>query len=183
MKSEQITKDVIIIRNFFHSMECENLIKASEEKVYEAATVETEKGKKIVADVRNNQRIFFEYPILAEDIWMRANKFIPERIGNSVAIGMNELFRYYKYEAGQKFKKHIDESFIRNEKEASYYTFMVYLNDEYDGGETVFDDVAIKGEQGMALIFLHSLPHEGAEVTKGVKYVLRTDIMYRLCDE
>jgi hypothetical protein len=31
----------------------------------------------------------------------------------------------------------------------------------------------------MALIFLHSLYHEGSEVTQGVKYVLRTDIMYR----
>jgi len=32
----------------------------------------------------------------------------------------------------------------------------------------------------MALWFLHALPHEGATVSKGVKYVLRTDIMYRL---
>ena len=32
----------------------------------------------------------------------------------------------------------------------------------------------------MALIFLHSLYHEGNEVTQGVKYVLRSDVMYRL---
>ena len=31
----------------------------------------------------------------------------------------------------------------------------------------------------MALLFQHRLLHEGAEVTAGVKYVVRSDIMYR----
>ena len=88
----------------------------------------------------------------------------------------------FRYEPGQLFKKHIDESFIRNELEASYFTFMIYLNDDYEGGETKFDTVEIKAKSGRGLIFLHSLLHEGAEVTKGKKYVLRTDIMYRLVE-
>jgi hypothetical protein len=32
----------------------------------------------------------------------------------------------------------------------------------------------------MALIFYHKLYHEGSEVLTGIKYVLRTDVMYRL---
>jgi hypothetical protein len=31
----------------------------------------------------------------------------------------------------------------------------------------------------MALIFLHSIWHEGAVVQSGQKYVLRTDVMYK----
>ena len=32
----------------------------------------------------------------------------------------------------------------------------------------------------MALLFHHSLRHEGKSIVSGVKYVLRTDIMYKL---
>jgi hypothetical protein len=31
----------------------------------------------------------------------------------------------------------------------------------------------------MALLFQHQLLHEGSEVTSGVKYVVRSDVMYR----
>ena len=38
----------------------------------------------------------------------------------------------------------------------------------------------IKPKTGMALVFHHPLRHEGKEITSGTKYVLRTDIMYKL---
>ena len=82
----------------------------------------------------------------------------------------------------QEFKRHKDQSFIRNEVEASYFTFMIYLNDNYEGGETTFDAQTINPKQGTALIFFHDLEHEGRSVKKRTKYVLRTDIMFRLDD-
>jgi len=48
-----------------------------------------------------------------------------------------------------------------------------------EGGATNFKDISIKPETGMALIFKHELLHEGAKVTAGLKYVLRSDVMYR----
>ena len=59
---------------------------------------------------------------------------------------------------------------------------MIYLNDTYLGGATTFDKVVIQPKQGTALIFQHDLEHEGTAVDKGIKYVLRTDIMFRLSD-
>jgi hypothetical protein len=56
---------------------------------------------------------------------------------------------------------------------------MMYLNDNFEGGETTFRELKIRPRQGMALLFLHNLYHEGTQVTRGVKYVLRTDVMYR----
>lgn len=182
MEAKQILNNVFIIENFFSSEECDNLIEQSELFGYETATVETEKGKKVLADVRNNQRVQYKDEKFAENLWIKASQFIPGKIGNSIAIGFNELFPFYKYQPGQKFKGHIDESYIRNEEEASYYTFMIYLNDKYEGGETSFDGVDITGKKGMAVVFLHSLVHEGKEVTDGIKYILRTDIMYRLAN-
>ena len=37
---------------------------------------------------------------------------------------------------------------------------------------------AVQGQPGTALVFEHGLIHEGGEVTEGVKYVLRSDVMY-----
>jgi hypothetical protein len=60
----------------------------------------------------------------------------------------------------------------------SLLTFMIYLNEGYAGGETRFDDAKVAGRTGMALVFHHGLVHEGAEVTEGKKYALRSDVMY-----
>ncbi|MDP4217032.1 MAG: 2OG-Fe(II) oxygenase [Bacteroidota bacterium] len=175
-----MTNNIFTIDGFWTQGECERFMARSEEIGYQPATVETEKGQKIVETVRNNNRILYEDLTLAENLWQKLKPYAPVRIGNSKAVGLNELFRFYKYQAGQEFKRHRDQSFIRNEIEASYYTFMIYLNDNYEGGETKFDTQTVKPKQGTALIFFHDLEHEGGLVRTGIKYVLRTDIMFRL---
>jgi prolyl 4-hydroxylase len=183
IKAKEVASNVYVIDDFLTMKECEDFIHSSETDGYEESTIITEKGERRIEGVRNNYRGLHTNVELANQLWERVKDCVPARIGNSEAIGLNELFRFYRYEPGQQFKKHIDESFIRNQNEASYFTFMIYLNDKYEGGETKFDAVGIKGKKGMALVFLHSLPHEGAEVTAGIKYVLRTDIMYKLIEE
>lgn len=173
------TPHIWSISNFFTSRECDDFIAHSERRGYNEATITTDKGGKVMKTVRNNSRIIFMDEQLAADLWLKVKSYV-QPIGNSVPVGLNEMFRYYKYEPGQAFKKHTDQSFIRNETEASYYTLLIYLNDDFKGGDTRFGDLAIKPEKGAALIFLHSLEHSGSTVKQGVKYVLRTDIMFRL---
>ena len=180
MELNQLATNISTIDNFWTKQECEDFISKSETIGYEAATVETEKGYVVLETVRNNNRVIYNDANLADKIWLQLKPFAPTKIGNSQAVGLNELFRFYKYQVGQQFKRHTDQSFIRNDIEASYFTFMIYLNDNYQGGDTTFNNLTIQPKQGMALIFLHSLEHEGSSVTEGVKYVLRTDIMFRL---
>lgn len=168
---------IITIDNFFTSQECKNYIQLSEKLGYEAAKLDT---GKVVSEVRNNERTFYESPELAKIIFERGKDFFVPKIGNSNIVGINELFRFYRYEKGHQFKGHQDGNFIRNESEASYFTFMIYLNEDYEGGETTFLKHQIKPQTGMALIFLHKLYHAGSEVLEGRKYVLRSDIMYKL---
>jgi prolyl 4-hydroxylase len=63
------------------------------------------------------------------------------------------------------------------------------LNDQVTGGETRFfanmEDafqrrpyLSVTPKEGMALVFVHRIWHEGAVVEIGQKYVLRTDVMY-----
>lgn len=180
MKLHTHSNEIWTIEHFLTQEECDTFIEKSEKLGYEPATVETERGHRLIESVRNNNRIIYSDPGLAISLWEKASSFSPQRIGESIAIGLNEMFRFYKYEPGQHFKKHTDQSYIRNDVEASYYTLLIYLNDNYDGGETSFHNIIIKPKKGTALIFKHDLEHTGTEVTSGIKYVLRTDIMFRL---
>ncbi|MGI4737889.1 MAG: prolyl hydroxylase family protein [Janthinobacterium lividum] len=179
MKLTQVADTIFTVEDFLTRAECLQYIVRSEEIGYELAKVNTASGSKVKTDVRNNSRAFHNSEELAQELWQKLAPFAPARLGNSTALGLNELFRFYRYQRGHKFRGHYDESYIRNAQEASYFTFMVYLNDNFQGGDTTFRGVRIKPRQGMALLFLHSLYHEGSEVTQGVKYVLRSDMMYR----
>jgi predicted 2-oxoglutarate/Fe(II)-dependent dioxygenase YbiX len=182
MQYVPITDKIFTIENFLTPEECGHYIDLSEKINYEMAKVDADRGQRVLTEIRNNSRAFYESPELARAFWERLQPFVPAVLGNSIAVGLNERFRFYKYEPGQRFKGHIDGSFIRNAQEASYFTFMIYLNDDYEGGETKFLEHKISPRKGMALLFLHNLYHEGSEVMSGVKYVLRTDVMYHLKD-
>ena len=97
---------------------------------------------------------------------------------------MNERFRFYRYDPGQRFAPHFDGYFGRENGDRSQLTFMVYLNSDFVGGETKFYDenrtvrLTVRPAQGMAVGFEHLQLHEGAPVVSGRKYVLRTDVMY-----
>ena len=75
-------------------------------------------------------------------------------------------------------------------EEMSFYTLHLYLNDSIDdkigGGATSFWSMNekrkydVKPKTGRVLIFQHrGLLHDGAEVTSGIKYTLRTDLMFK----
>jgi prolyl 4-hydroxylase len=180
MQLNKIANTIFTIEDFWTPKECQAYIDRSELIGYEPATVQTESGPRLVTTVRNNNRVIYKDFSLADQLWQQLKDLVPTHHGNSISIGLNELFRFYKYEVGQQFRKHRDESYIPNATDASYYTFMIYLNDDYQEGETTFDEIAITPKQGMALIFEHSLEHSGNPVKEEIKYVLRTDIMYRL---
>lgn len=180
MKLLTHSTNIYTIADFWLPQKCVEIIERSEALGYEPATINTDKGTRLVTHVRNNNRVIYKNFELADNIWQQLKALAPTQYGNSVATGLNELFRFYKYEPGQQFKKHRDESYIRNNQEASYFTFMIYLNDNYEGGETTFNNIAIRPKAGTALIFEHTLEHTGTEVIRGIKYVLRSDIMYKL---
>jgi hypothetical protein len=58
---------------------------------------------------------------------------------------------------------------------------MIYLNENFHGGETVFTGATrteIVPKTGLMLAFKHEIVHEGSIVRKGKKYVLRSDVMF-----
>ena len=195
MKSLFLSPDVCTIEGFLSPAECESLVDASEGASYEAATVDTRGGPRMLGNLRNNDRVTTDDPVRAEWLWQRLRTAFPlEHRGAFRAVGVNERLRFYRYGPGQKFDWHRDGTFPRGDGATSRFTFMVYLNEACEGGETLFRDLPIYGDDGrsypselavrprtgMALLFHHPLMHKGDTVREGVKYVLRTDVMYRL---
>ena len=170
---------IFTVDNFFSVEECKDWIQKSEAIGYEPAKVGYGQKQVLMTSVRNNERLIYDSEDLALALWERIKAYVPKETYLGVAIGLNERFRFYKYYPGQSFKPHQDGSFIRNIHEWSSYTFMVYLNEGMAGGETKFNTLSIKPATGKALVFRHELVHQGCEVLEGVKYVLRTDVMYR----
>lgn len=146
------------------------------------APITTGAGFVMRPDIRNNTRAQIHDEALAAMLFSRVRASVPEELGGCRAIGANELFRCYRYEIGQYFAPHYDGAFQRNGVEASRLTFIIYLNDGFEGGTTDFPGLSqrIAPKAGRALFFQHRILHEGCEVDAGVKYVLRSDIMYRL---
>lgn len=178
LKKKEIAKGVFIIENFLSNEECKEFIQSSEIMGYEEATVSTLEGPKMMKMIRNNQRVIEANSELSQLFWERINPFISVLDDCWYPSSVNEQFRYYKYNIGERFNKHRDGKYIRSDNEESRLTLMVYLNDNFEGGETEFDSFKIVPKLGTAIVFEHQLKHKGCKVLKGVKYALRTDIMF-----
>jgi prolyl 4-hydroxylase len=177
---------IFVIREFLTPEECAAFVARSENEGYDQATITTSSGFVMNREIRDNARLILDDALLAEQLWQRARPLLPPNIEEWRAIGLNERFRFYRYDSGQKFAPHFDGYFRRSDSERSQLTFMVYLNADFSGGETRFYDenrqphLTVRPERGMALGFVHLQLHEGVPVGKGRKYVLRTDVMYGL---
>lgn len=158
--------------------ECEEYISMSERAGFGAAPISTFGGEVLRPNVRNNARVMLDDEKIAASLWARVKDEVPVFLNGRQAVGLNERLRFYRYDSGQQFATHMDGSFVRQNGERSLLTFMLYLNDSFEGGETIFIETTIKPQKGMALIFQHALIHEGAAVISGRKYVLRSDVMY-----
>eukprot|EP00300_Choanocystis_sp_HF-7_P014617 c18751_g1_i2.p1 GENE.c18751_g1_i2~~c18751_g1_i2.p1 ORF type:complete len:250 (+),score=14.38 c18751_g1_i2:191-940(+) len=114
--------------------------------------------------------------------------------------GLNPNVRVCRYNTLGHFNPHYDGDIIVSPDRRSFKTVMVYLNDCVAGGSTRFlnlpileaanstplhtvvpDDcveLKVKPEAGMAIVFNHYLMHDGETVTEGLKYMMRSEVMF-----
>lgn len=94
-----------------------------------------------------------------------------------------ENIKIKKYTVGteQQFRDHVDVADHASAKR--FLAFMVYLNDDFEGGETVFNlsELTIKPKKGMLLMFppLWTYLHHANKVTAGnSKYFIGSFLHY-----
>ena len=182
-------KDIGTIPEFLSVAECDEWIRVGESEGFEGAPITTGRGPVMMKDVRNNHRVMFDDVDRAQNLYRRLSPHLALRFKTIwEPVGVNERLRLYRYDVGQKFDWHLDGSFERPTGERSFFTFMVYLNEGFEGGTTSFTIdqsnsssgrmVRVTPKTGMALLFHHPILHRGDPVIAGRKYVLRTDVMY-----
>jgi predicted 2-oxoglutarate/Fe(II)-dependent dioxygenase YbiX len=184
-----IANDVFVVPGLVSADECQAWIAHGEALGFVEASVLTRDGRQMRTDIRNNDRVAWNAPELAAKLWPRCRPYLPDPFEGGVPVGLDPSFRFYRYDVGQQFKRHRDGVVHRTPSEFSRFTVLLYLNDDFTGGETVFHDDAIVGGQrreyvvvprrGDALFFRHDWWHEGKPLFAGRKYVLRTDAFYR----
>jgi len=184
------------ISNVLSKSECSNLIRFGEFIGFQNAAVRTNNGQKMMTDLRNNERIIFTDPNLANELWNRvkqdAKYFKSTSTNNLPPIKLNDYFRIYKYSEGQRFNQHKDGK-EKIDGLVSHVSVLFYLNeDDLVGGNTQFFEYVrnnknqleriktldVEPEEGSALMFWHKFFHKGDEVLSGNKYVLRSDLFY-----
>jgi hypothetical protein len=177
-------------------------------------------------NVRDSSRICVFDDQLSSVLWKRINKTLRRQHleFNFYPIGfktfgvwepqkINNCFRISKYESPSSgFLSHFDNQYTTSFDEKSVFSMVIYLNDDFEGGETfiheehllnVDEDInketfegftiqeeikkvgiqnykkhSIQPKIGKCVVFSHSLLHSGEPLTKGVKYILRTDVIF-----
>lgn len=86
---------------------------------------------------------------------------------------------FTKYETGGFIDIHRD-GHATIDHVRSKYTILIYLNDDYDGGEVCFEDggtIVVKPAVGSIIVMDQDLWHKGNPVMSGKKYLLRADMI------
>mmetsp|Transcript_9251 Transcript_9251/g.16667 ORF Transcript_9251/g.16667 Transcript_9251/m.16667 type:complete len:253 (-) Transcript_9251:58-816(-) len=192
-----------MLHNVLTAAECDQLIEASEHMGYtEDAAVS------LGRDIRQNQNcVWIAQDDLATIPFERCKPMLPVERMFGEAVGVNARWRFYKYGPGDIFKAHTDGSWpgsgidpqdgsvVRDAygDRWSLLTWVLYLNDDFKGGSTRFfldgsktqDVPEAPARKGSVLCFYHghhplSHVHEGGKVHEGTKYIIRSDVLYKL---
>ncbi|KAI3403728.2 NIC96 [Candida oxycetoniae] len=195
---------IVVIRNFFNKGFCDELIRLFETRV-KLETTPKVKSKEYAA--RYNDRASLIDLDAADVLWrymqrvLLTNEYSSEPQSEAIAkmfhdaIGLNPQLRIYRYLQGHHFGKHYDDSVVCDipplgkSKGITKWTLLIYLtgNDEFTGGGTIFypefggKEMNIHPSKGMALLHKHGdacLQHEAEMVKRGVKWVLRSDVIF-----
>ena len=201
------------ITNVLTRQECTSFITAAE-----ALRFGEDASVSLPRSVRQNENLVWIMDEGTHDIiWNRiehAFDSLGATYNSKRALGLNRRFRFYKYNEGDFFKPHTDGAWpgsgvVDNNLVSNLYpdrfsrmTFLLLLNDDFEGGETAFyvdkndaskpakrtEDVKIEEIRtalGTALCFphgehpLHAM-HGSREILSGVKYIIRTDVLFEI---
>jgi prolyl 4-hydroxylase len=103
-------------------------------------------------------------------------------------IRPNSLVMTAKYVDGNNFNLHTDTGLYYNRKQQlkSNYTLLIYLNDEFEGGQTSFYTPEFKHylditpKRGSCAVFDINWWHKGNPVSNGKKYWIGCEIIGKI---
>lgn len=152
-----------------------------------------------VSDIRTNSLAHLKVELerqahsrinAALEAWSKriASEYPPEIVNTMWLPGHRPNFDTYregiavlKYDKGQEYKWHTDQGIVKSEDGTNLsltrcISVVVYLNDDFKGGETEMLGRKYRPKKGKALIFPSNwnYPHRACPVEEGTKYALVT---------
>jgi prolyl 4-hydroxylase len=168
---------VTFFRCFFTADECRYLAEASAPMLAPSVVVDPANGRQRPDPVRISDSAGFTLPL--ENPAVHAlNQRIAAASGTSAAQG--EPLQVLRYRSGGEYRPHFDA--IPGFANQRILTMIVWLSEDYEGGETMFmkSGAKLKGRIGDALLFRNARPdgtrdpdsgHAGLPVTHGEKLI------------
>jgi len=181
------TPRVYTVTNFLPKAACAWIIERSRSRLEAARVKNPEKGGATVEFNRSNTGTGFS--VLDSDLVL---ELANARVAAASGLGRSqqEATNVLHYDPGQEFQPHFDfidpaEPRLAHEVQQAgqrVLTALIYLNDDFEGGETEFPrlDWRFKGATGDALLFWHVAPngaleqnslHAGLPPTSGEKWI------------
>ena len=176
---ELLRRDPYVARfpALFSDAECRFLAEAAAPR-FKPATIFHDGQQRFVRDpLRDSEAASFSF--VSEWPAVHAlNRRLAAASGTKVEAA--ETLQVLRYGPGQQYKPHLDA--IPGMANQRVLTFLIYLNEGYSGGETVFPelDLSVAGRTGLGLLFANARQdgspdprtrHAGAPVTTGSKLI------------
>ena len=168
---------VTLFRGLFSRDECAYLAAAAMPMLEPSVVVDAATGRQRPDPARISDGVGFTLPL--ENPAVHAlNRRLAAASGTEVAQG--EPLQVLRYRPGGEYKPHFDA--IPGFANQRLLTMIVWLNEDFDGGETMFMTTGLKakGRTGDALLFRNALAdgrrdpdagHAGLPVTRGEKLI------------
>ena len=176
--------DIKEIPNFLTHEECNKIIELS-------------KGNMVSSKVYSHDEDLFDTKTrISEQCWLKDDNIIIKDITERIKLHTNTYNNYYEelqvvnYKPGGFFVPHYDACVgdkdtcqrMNQNNGPRYLTVLFYLNDNFDGGETIFPKInkLVKPEKGKAVIFqnvnnngviINQALHGGEPVKNGEKWI------------
>ena len=169
---------IILIDKFLDKSDCEKVLKLQ---------MQLEKSSIAINKIKDYRKSFVTEVDENTDVMKKIKKKISKSFGLN-GSGMERL-QLQKYPEGGYYKEHFDaksEDHFQKDKSFSQrkYSIIIYLNDDFIGGETVFPkkNISVKPLQGRLLLFSNMLnetnyvhpfsSHLSNQIVKGEKWIL-----------
>jgi len=198
MKTVIGNQNLLILDNVISKNVCEYIIKYAERENDKKNTDWKFKpckfGGSVNLEIRNSFEVHVKDKLICDLIWNFAKDIIPYNLQGRRVLGPDpRTFYLLRYISGEKFEIHRDGN-SSYEGNNSFYTLMFYLSEVEEGGETIFfgehsiglDIISkynnegiyvCKPETGKMVLMRHYVLHKAASVKRGVKYVLRFNLL------
>lgn len=187
MEVLSVSPRIVLVRNFLSEAECDHLIKESKPYLKRSLVVNPLAEGSKLDDARTSSGMFFpgrgsDKTIATIEARIAKLTMIPVENGESIQV--------LHYLPGAEYKPHYDffdpntvggaACFNRGGQRLA--SFIMYLHDTEEGGETIFPkaNIAVKPVKGSAVLFYNCLSngkednltlHGGAPVIKGEKWI------------